>query len=71
MKEIFLRAFNNLKEDEKLSIQLTNGHGFVLNKDADVAVINSGDGFLVTIMTQEDIFIEMPFTSICYWLITK
>ena len=71
MKDTLLNNFANLKETEKLSLQFTNGDGVVLTKDADLAIVTYEDGYLVSILTQEDILIKVPFNNICYWIIVE
>ena len=71
MKDTLLNNFANLKDNEKLSIQFMNGHGVVLTNEADIAIITSAEGRLVSILTQEDILIIVPFNNICYWIIVE
>ena len=71
MKDTFLYNFGSLKDNQTMSIQFMNGHGVVLTNEADVAVITGAEGRLVSILTQENILIKVPFNNICYWIITE
>lgn len=71
MKDTFLYNFGSLKDNQKMSIQFMNGHGVVLTNEADIAVITCAEGRLVSILTQENILIKVPFNNICYWIITE